>query len=209
MEILEYLRDGTPLFDSFPNEWNEKGESEKIDLNSKEGKEIQSQLHASFPKAKITQIIKIMNKSLWKKYKVNEKLLQLNIPTQGQDLFHSEKSKNPETIWKGERQGFISTPGIYGEGTYFYEKLDDVDNHAYISNPKTDERVVLLCKVLTGETYISSKEERSLRLPPLITNSTNLDDRFDSVCGNSEKGRIYVIYESNRAYPIFQISYTI
>ena len=65
-----------------------------------------------------------------------------------------------------------------------------------------------LAKVLTGETY-RSHPNRDLKKPPVKPHSaeTFVDELYDSVSGNTKDTDIFIIYDHEKAYPEYLITY--
>lgn len=94
---------------------------------------------------------------------------------------------------------------MWGTGTYFAVNASYSDAYAYSTGK---EKQILLAKVLTGETY-RCQPDGSLNKPPLKTDSTGTftDERYDSVSGNTNGSEIYVIYDHEKAYPAYLVTY--
>ncbi len=101
------------------------------------------------------------------------------------------------------------TPHTAGRTSHTTGHISHTTGHTY---------QLFLVKVITGISCECSeyKYKASLRAPPekskCPSHSQNLKfegERFDSVCGNSDGCKIYVIYDLGRAYPAYLITYTI
>ena len=101
------------------------------------------------------------------------------------------------------------TPHTAGRTSHTTGHISHTAGHTY---------QLFLVKVITGISCECSEYENKklLRAPPekseCPSHSQNLKfegERFDSVCGNSDGCKIYVIYDLGRAYPAYLITYTI
>ena len=129
-------------------------------------------------------------------------------------LFHGTSSTPPEKIFKS-RQGFdfrFCSNGMWGTGTYFAVIASYSDTkYAYRS---AGAKQLILAKVLTGETYRCSSDP-SLKKPPVkkshvlssTSSDTFVDELYDSVCGHKNGSDIFVIYDHEKAYPDYLITY--
>ena len=120
------------------------------------------------------------------------------------ELFHGTRSTDPVRIYDSE-DGFdmrFSGNGLYGQGSYFAENSSYSDIFSF-SRP-SGEKQMFLAKVLTGDSANISPDS-SLRMPPVKQSSGGL--RYDSVTGISMQSRIYVIYNNDKSYPLYLITY--
>ena len=75
----------------------------------------------------------------------------------------------------------------------------------YNINTQLQAWQMIVVKVLTGNSCSYRNPNRSLiRPPPLFADSNLL---YDTVCGYSSDTDIYVVYDQDRAYPAYIISY--
>ena len=95
---------------------------------------------------------------------------------------------------------------MWGTGTYFAVKAKYSDaNYAYHSSVG---KQLILAKVLTGETY-RSPPNQELKKPPVKNHSAEMfvNELYDSVSGNTNDSDIFVIYDHDKAYPEYLITY--
>ena len=183
-------------------------ELESVADDSTEWANVKSLLQATLQPSTITSIERIQNKWLWQSYKqsrhrlsgknkkvINEKL-----------LFHGTRGVPPEKIYKSEK-GFdfrFSKKGLWGEGAYFAVNASYSNGFAYQVG---QTRQVFLALVLTGESC-NCQPNKSLRQPPKKPHGEMFtDERYDSVTGTSRGSQIYVIYDHDKAYPAYIITY--
>lgn len=122
-------------------------------------------------------------------------------------LFHGTKHNNPREIYEGD-MGFsvdkFGRSGLWGKGTYFAVNASHSDEWAYV---KGNTCQVLAANVLTGHSHYSKPDE-SLQGPPLCPPKRDRPQRrYDCVCGDSVSSRIYVMYDDDKAYPMYLITY--
>ena len=182
-----------------------------IDRSSKEWVQIKDRVHHTLKEANIINIQQIHNKWLWDVYAQSRFRLSTKNDgcTNEKLLFHGSRQTRPEQIYNSEK-GFdfrFSNQGLWGEGAYFAVNAQYSDRYAY--EPSSGRRQFFLARVLTGESY-SCGEDRSLKKPPLKErNKMFTDERYDSVHGKTGGSDIYVVYEHDKAYPAYLITYTL
>jgi len=131
-------------------------------------------------------------------------------------LFHGTGSAKPNMIYRGEK-GFMmqfAADGLWGRGTYFATQADYSDNYAYITKQQgtTTTKQIFLAEVIVGVSK-QCPADATLRLPPVkeATQNTKLKfkgERYDSVAGVTAGGSVvYVVYDNNKAYPTYLITY--
>ena len=202
-----------------PEHWD--FQEEKITLKSvvrgsKEWTDVEKLMHASLPSARILTLQRIQNQWLWEKYIFSKERIreQNNGIINEKQLFHGTSETPPERIFKS-RQGFDfrhSTWGRWGTGAYFAVNASYSDaNYAHHS---AGTKQLILAKVLTGESY-RSPPDSNLRKPPVkkshahsvMSSGTFIDELYDSVCGRTNGSDIFVIYDHEKAYPDYLITY--
>ena len=198
-------------------------QSEEIALvavvrGTKEWNDVETLMHASLPFAEIKTVERIQNKRLWDKYSFSKERMrqQNNGVINERELFHGTSTTPPEKIFKS-RQGFdfrFCCSGMRGTGTYFAVNASYSNtNYAHCS---ADGKQLILAKVLTGVMY-KSRPDSSLKKPPVKSSNassstcsnTFIDERYDSVSGHRNGSDIYVIYDHEKAYPDYLITYNI
>ena len=190
-----------------------------VSHGSKEWKDVETLMHATLPSARIQKLERIQNKWLWEKYCFSKERMsqQNNGVINERELFHGTSTTPPEKIYKS-RQGFdfrfCSTHTLWGTGTYFAveARYSDAKYAYHLSGVKQ----LILAKVLTGEAYQSPTPERDLTKPPVnkkkqlsmgMNLSAFVDELYDSVHGTANGLDIYVIYDHDKAYPDYLITY--
>ena len=180
---------------------------------SKEWLHIKARIDRTLNGANIINIQQIHNKWLWDIYALSRHRLSTKNRgiTNEKLLFHGSRQTRPEQIYKSEK-GFdfrFANEGLWGVGTYFAVNAQYSNAYAFKLSGGSGRLQFFLALVLTGESY-SCGEDRSLRKPPLKErNDMFADERYDSVHGKSRGSDIYVVYDHDKAYPAYLITYSL
>lgn len=161
----------------------------------------------------IKRIERIQNNWLWKHYCLCQS--QLKSKNDGKDnemwLFHGTRTTPPKSVY-GSEKGFdfrFSRPGtcMWGNGSYFAENASYSNTYAFEFKTKTtSNKQVFLARVLIGDSiHLHSDKSRDLRMPPL--KHCDKSTRYDSVKGTTSGSVVYVVYEHDKAYPAYLITY--
>jgi len=167
---------------------------------------------------KIIRVEKVVNHRIRQQYELE--LEQVRIKNKNSAavkhftrlLFHGTKNTEPTLIYNGEK-GFMmqfAAEGYWGRGTYFAEKA--CYSHHYSSIPKNDpnNRQMFLAEVIVGDAKFM-KPDRSLVVPPekpkKEASSGLAVERYDSVTGVTGGSRVWIVYDNNKAYPTYLITY--
>jgi len=125
-------------------------------------------------------------------------------------LFHGTSKTDPNMIYNGEK-GFMmqfAAEGMWGKGTYFAEKAAYSHSYAFANQ---NIKQMFLAEVILGDSYTCASD-RSLRVPPekkARKSALGLQvERYDSVSGETGGSKVYIVYDNNKAYPTYLISYT-
>ena len=215
----------------FPENWETQAEKmalKPVRQGSSEWNKVARPVQQTLSQVLITKIERIQNKWLWEKYNfskqrmftknggvVNEKM-----------LFHGTRDTPPEKVFKSE-QGFdfrFASSGLWGTGTYFAVNASYSEKYAHRSGAV---KQLILANVLTGETY-RSVPDSSLKKPPVKSRSLSSrlgsavssvvygsssatddfeDELYDSVSGHAQGSDIFIIYDHEKAYPAYLITF--
>ena len=201
-----------------PSHWDAQTEKvvlKPVSSDSKEWNDISSRVHKTLPSAQVVSVERIQNQWLWEKYHFSKQRMSEKYGgiVNEKDLFHGTSSTPPEKIFKSE-QGFdfrFCSRGMWGTGTYFAVNASYSNSYAYTTGAR---KQMILAKVLTGETC-QCNQDSSLKKPPVksrskLSGSRNAfeDELYDSVKGNTKGSDIFVIYDHEKAYPAYLITYT-
>ena len=200
-----------------PSHWDAQTEKvvlKSVSSGSKEWNDINSRVHETLPSVQVVRVERIQNQWLWEKYHFSRQRMSEKYEgiINEKDLFHGTSITPPEKIFKSE-QGFdfrFCSRGMWGTGTYFAMNASYSNNYAYTTGTR---KQMILAKVLTGETCQCSPDS-SLKKPPVKSQSklggsrnTFEDELYDSVKGHTNGSDIFVIYDHEKAYPAYLITY--
>ena len=87
---------------------------------------------------------------------------------------------------------------MFGNGIYF--SLNSSYSHAY-TDLDTDQRQMLICKVLVGQSAFGNSKTTIKNLPKI--NNQFVDSTFNRY-GNPD---LFIIYDQTQAYPKYLITY--
>ena len=169
---------------------------------SREWVEVQALIHKTLPQARLVQLEGVQNAELWERFdfariRMERRKKELN----EKYLFHGTRGRDPAVIINDEEKGFdfryARDGSMWGSGVYFAVNASYSDRYAY-RKPGGTLKQLLLAYVLTGKSYYSVSDG-TLKMPP---------DGFDTVNGNSMDSRVYIVYDHEKAYPAYLITYT-
>lgn len=199
---------------SIPPQWtpNQRNDVEtvQVPVGGQEWIELENLLHHSIPNAKVVVITRIQNLTLWRRYSffkslmhkknhgaVNEKL-----------LFHGTRNTDPKTIISSEK-GFDFRYGsedcLWGKGAYFAVQASYCDHQ--FAHKKGIDKQIFVARVLTGISFAMSQPNRSLKEPPTKPRSTDHYDTVTGYTGGVLPSQVYVIYDHDKAYPAYLLTY--
>lgn len=180
-----------------------------------EWSDVVNRIQATLQGARIVSIHRIQNKWLWDAYMQSKKRLSIKNRNRVNEklLFHGTTQTPPEKIYRSEK-GFdfrFARQGLWGEGTYFAVNASYSHNYSYTVNQSSPRRQMFLALVLTGDSH-NCNQDRSLKQPPKKGGNNQdetmfADERYDSVRGHTQGSEIFVIYEHDKAYPAYLITY--
>ena len=198
-----------------PSSWEPQTDHfdiKELPRDGTEWKEVEDKVHKTLHCQTITSIKRIQNKWLWDRYSFAKQRMtgRNNGVTNELLLFHGTGETPPEKIYRSE-QGFdfrFSTRGMWGTGTYFAVNASYSDNYCYRS--PSHGKQMILASVLTGETY-RCPPDGSLKKPPIKPRKCGArgfeDELYDSVSGHTGGSDVYIIYDHEKAYPSYLITY--
>ena len=194
---------------SVPEEWTYQDsdvELKVVEENSLEWNNVHIKWKKTMSQP-IKKIQRVQNKWLWRHYSLcRDRIRQKNGGKENEMwLFHGTKDTKPSDIYKSEK-GFdfrFSRPGMWGYGSYFAANASYSANY-YAYKTSTGDKKIFLAQVLIGES-IDVPPSSSLKMPPL--KSKTATGRYDSVKGCTKGSDVYVVYEHDKAYPAYLITY--
>ena len=208
----------------FPQEWEvTRGQSTvtqmEVKPSSAEFSQVQSKVQATLSNAVIVKIERIQNPWLWTKYHQHRELIKKKNGgvAREEELFHGTRQTDPSMIYQGE-EGFdmrFSAEGLWGRGNYFAVNASYSDKYSFHlkdvngSYPGQRAHQMFLARVTVGDTH-GCPQDRSLRMPPeRPSKSGGLIgiERYDSVTGHTNGSKVYIIYDNQKAYPFYLVTY--
>lgn len=209
-EYIEFLKD--KVIDR-PPYW--VSQSEKVVLitiaqSSHEWSTVVQLMHKTLPAARVITLQRIQNEWLWDRYalakqRMLEKYGEMFVNENEKRLFHGTGTTPPEKIYRSETGfdfRFSSDDNLWGAGTYFAVNASYSERYVHRS---PQYQVMIVATVLTGETCMLHKPDRTLKKPPPKQQFEG--ELYDSVKGHSKGSDIFVIYDHEKAYPAYLITY--
>ena len=199
---------------SYPEEWNPQAkacELQGVAVNSVEWAGVLTELRKTMPHVRLLKLERIQNKPLWDKYAlemvhmgdrngdegINEKL-----------LFHGTRRTDPKVIIESVkgidfRYSSEDRSLLWGKGAYFAVNASYSDSYCHRSSCG---KQMLLVRVLTGRScsYGHGKDPSLTKPPPLSKGGHVL---YDTVNGHTNGSDVYIVYDHDRAYPAYLITY--
>lgn len=203
---------------SAPRMWDSQVETctiKRVSEVSQEWNDIHNLMKETLPDVRIQNIERIQNKPLWEKYSIERKHM---IERNGEDnvnelrLFHGSGKADPRDIAKSSkgidfRYSSNDRKLMWGTGAYFAVNASYSNNYAHsLSGHHKGLKEIILVGVLTGKSCNSEPNDR-LRMPPLLTSSSSGGERYDTVNGETGGSKVYIVYDHDRSYPAYIITY--
>ena len=205
---------------NYPPEWEPQQndvELFKVQKGSAEWTDVDNLMKQTIPNVNMLYLDRIQNRKLWDKYALEKKHMSERNGGDAQVneklLFHGTRDTDPQTI-------IMSPKGIdfrcsrrdyqllWGTGAYFAVNASYSNNYYYVKNvdQKLKVKQLLLVKVLTGNScsYGTQNDPKLTKPPPLSKGNPLL---YDTVKGITSGSCVYVVYDHDRAYTAYLISY--
>ena len=208
--------DAAPVpFQQYPLEWEPQQqdfELFKVNCGSPEWTSVWDNIKVTLPNVDIVRLERIQNKQLWDKYALEKKHMSERNGgvVNERHLFHGTRNTNPSTIVKSvrgidfrySRQDCVL---LWGTGAYFAVNASYSDAYSYVDTLQ-QVRQLLLVKVLTGNSHsYGHRANPTLTKPPPLLFGSHL--LYDTVNGYTNGSNVFVVYDHDRAYPAYLISY--
>ncbi len=116
-------------------------------------------------------------------------------------VWHGTRLNPPEKIYSSE-EGFdlrFSSAGMWGKAIYFAESAQYSNSYAH---NKGDKKQIFLARVIIGNS-IDMPSDNTLIHPPLALDG----QMYDSVTGDTNGSKVYMVYSNSKAYPEYLITY--
>lgn len=202
---------------NYPQEWEpQQTDIKQFDIQNGSGEwnKIYGLMKQTIPTVNMVHLKRIQNRKLWDKYALERKHMSERNGGDAQVneklLFHGTRGTDPQTI-------IISPKGIdfrysrrdyqllWGTGAYFAVNASYSDNYCYVDQ-KLQLKQLLLVKVLTGNSCsYGTRNSPNLTKPPPLTQGNPL--LYDTVNGFTNGSCVYIVYDHDKAYPAYLISY--
>ncbi|XP_074495688.1 protein mono-ADP-ribosyltransferase PARP14-like [Sebastes fasciatus] len=208
---LELLRREMKDDSALPPHWDDlKGDLLKLfplKVGSKEYKEVEAELTKTGLPAKIINIERVQNTTLWQSYQLLKKHLEVkNKHTKNERmLFHGTAATSVNLInTQGFNRSYAGAHGaMIGNGSYF--AVDPVYSaRGYAKPDASGQKRMYLARVLVGD----FTQGRGGLITPPSKNSGNAADLYDSVADNKANPTMFVVFNDIQAYPEYLITFT-
>ena len=219
---------------SVPNTWTENGPGQNCELvpvlkGSSEWHTIEKKLTKTLSSVTLHKVVRVQNIALWEYYCFQKGRI---MRASGRDppnviqVWHGTRTNTPMDICTDEQDGFMmqhSRTGMWGQGIYFAADARYSNKYAHeatdsetglvgsllsrmLFNPQNTRktRTLILASLVAGD-EIDLPPDKSLRLCPKKPTGNG---RYNTVTGQTEGSKVYIIYENGRAYPEYLVTYT-
>jgi hypothetical protein len=202
-------------FTEYPEDWS-KGMTENLRLDDIDPMHIEYQrIEIRFMKSVQKQIVKIeriQNKNLWDRYlREKNKIIAEKGTVSERFLWHGCKGAPPSYINNnGFDISFANDGGMFGRGNYFANRAAYSCPAYCYHDAQKGVSYVFLAKVLTG-VYKVLGSGSGFKKAPFWDEKRMI--YYDSVTntepeeGNEDKDQMFVVYENDKAYPYYLITY--
>jgi len=199
--LNELLRSNSVVY---PLTWKPQSEDYKLFLlesTSPEFEDVCTRVLQSLPQAIISQIFRVQNQRLYKRYyRSREEIGNNNNGFFNEHyLFHGSHSSNiQKIIQEGLDTRVASLSGAIGAGIYFASRAST--SLQYVNYRETPIAQMLFCRVTLGNI---TRGFRGLRRPPPRPEG----GLYDSVDGFLGSDQIYAIFDNGQSYPEYLICF--
>ncbi|XP_064391502.1 uncharacterized protein LOC135339360 [Halichondria panicea] len=193
-------------------------ELKSVSKGSLDWERIYSHMKQTLPNISIIKIDCVQNKPLQEKYELEKRQMEERNKgkTHEKYLFHGSRATSPEKIALSPK-GFdfrCSTTGklMWGKGAYFAVKAAYSDKYSHQLQPG-NKKQMLVARVLTGKScsYGTKQNPDLYQPPPLPTKGLSSQGpmlSYDTVNGETNGSQVYIVYDHDKSYPAFIITYT-
>lgn len=213
------LQEGGEVECQLPTSWDPQPSNlllAGVKRSSEEWNNEVSNIRKTLPGATIVKLERIQNKWLWERYSFAKKRMSKTNKDHVNEkhLFHGTRTTPPEKVFNSEKglDFRFSNAGLWGTGSYFAVNASYSDAYAYQTMHGVNViKQMFICKVLTGESYVAEAKDNSLRQPPLkpVTSQGSFaEERYDSVKGYTNGSYVYVVYDHEKVYPAYLVTYS-
>ena len=211
--VLEEKRDSLEYTPLLPREWEpqtDNTELKRVTAKSSpsEWVKVVSVVKKTMKEAKIVKIERIQNKYLYHKYALCKRRMHEKNDGQVNEkwLFHGSRGVSPEIIYKSEH-GFdfrySGDSSYWGKGAYFAVNAS-YSGGSYAFQSSERHRKMLIAFVLTGDS-IRMERDSTLFAPPKKEDGNSYDSVNGVTCGS----QVYIVYDHDKSYPAYLITFQI
>ena len=199
-----------------PTHWRPQSEEVILDLvkqYSEEWRREVANVRKTLQGVTVVRLERIQNKWLWERYLFARKRMVVTNRSHVNErhLFHGTRKTEPEKVFRSEKgvDFRFSGEGLWGTGSYFAVNASYSDAYAYVTPGGINEKQMFICQVLTGDCYdAGTRTDQSLRQPPLKSSQGHEEKRYDSVKGFTNGSYVYVVYDHEKVYPAYLVTYS-
>ena len=207
----------------FPREWepqNDQCEFKAVLQDSVEWELVLNCVRQSIP-TMIHKLERIQSIRLWEKFALEKKHLFLknkqkataaNVSVLNERLlFHGTRNISPYEVAKSEK-GFDLRKSHeklrFGNASYFAEEAS-CSSQGYAHTTAQNRKQILIARVLVGfsKDYGKVSQPKLVEAPAMFTEDSGSVFKFDSVCGFIGNYRVYAIYDWEKTYPAYVVTY--
>ena len=196
----------------FPDEWENQTfdpELKDVSPDSSEWKKVLAEMLKTMSKVQMKKLQRIQNRRLWEKYALESNIMlkRNSGEINEKGLFHGTRTIDPLTVVQSEKgvdfRYSNEDRNLWGKGSYFAVNASYSDKYSYCC--ENDDKQMLLVRVLTGKSYECEEPRRDFIKPPLLNPVSSKS--YDTVTSSTGGSQIYVVYEHDKSYPAYLITY--
>ena len=199
---------------NYPEEWQPQKkpcELQAVTPNSIEWNGILSHMKETIPNVNLVKVERVQNRALWDKYSLEMTHMKGRNGVSGVNeklLFHGTSKTDPKVIVESVkgidfRYSKQERCLLWGKGAYFALNASYSNQYSHRSGK---DRQMLLVRVLTGRSCLYKRHDPDLTKPPPLSEGNHM--LYDTVNGHTNGSLVYVVYDHDRAYPAYLITYT-
>ncbi len=192
-------------------------ELKSVSEGSCEWKKIYSLMRESLPNVSIMKIDSVHNNPLKEKYELEKKHMKERNEGEinEQCLFHGSRTTSPEEIafsQKGVDFRYSKQTGklMWGNGAYFAAKATYSDNFSHHIRASSKKQLLLVLVLIGKSCSYGTRQDSTLTKPPPLPKSLSSQGSmlYDTVNGHTNGSQVYVVYDHDKSYPAYIITYT-
>jgi hypothetical protein len=196
----------------------------QVGRSSPEFRAVRDRMAATMPAASITKLERVQNVDLWDYYCLRrERMMKLagGVEPNEVSVWHGTGTTDPKAIYEDRQDGFMMqfcTSGMWGRGLYFAENASYSHNYAHgfagahgaLGAIGPGKRQFMLAKLLSGDEIRVMPNDNTLKMCPERAGAGDPQarKRYDTVTGETNGSKVFIVYENGRAYPEYLVTYT-